>query len=190
MSILRVTVRSVGPANSTEQLKIRLREATANMVVNENMEATDKQRKSRVLAQMIPKAAPERPLADGSSTLGHSISSLSYGTSRVSPRSRSTHSPKVLVRKPTLPLAPRPPDRAPLQVRVHNKSHAADSRCAVTPRNAENMMRIPVAKPQDTGEYSIQRSRRETRKADKWEVIRKSRYAYWPPTRPRVRSQS
>ncbi|KAF2214143.1 hypothetical protein CERZMDRAFT_96167 [Cercospora zeae-maydis SCOH1-5] len=121
-----VTVRSAGPANSTEQLKIRLREATANMAVNEDMEATDKQRKSRDPTQLSRRAAREGTAGSGSSASRLLVSSSSHGTPRVSPQSRSTPSANVLVRKPTRPVSPRPPDRGRLQVR--NEAHPGDRR--------------------------------------------------------------
>lgn len=175
MSIIRVTVRSSGPANSTEQLKIRLREAVANMEVNEQMEVSENRRRKRDSVQVVRRThSPSRQ----SSSAGSQISSVS------SKDSQMTRYPSTSTNLRSVPPQPYPPPTlVPAASQVITMPKKVDKVPVVMRRNVGPVVRTPAAGSLDEGEYCIKRYRRETRTGDDWEVTKKSHYSYWPPRR-------
>lgn len=101
MSILRVTIRSSGPTDySTEQLRLRLREAVANMEVNEQMEVLEnnrrRQRRAADSVQLTrrshPIPPPPLPVRRRSSS---SSSADSNNNINISPVSSSSHHSQI-----------------------------------------------------------------------------------------------
>ena len=182
MSIIRVTVRSSGPAggNSTEQLKIRLKQAVANMEVNEQMEVNENRRRRPPMqsGQIARRPGPSSPPP---SRAGSQISSVSSKDSQVSPMTRYPSS-DTSVRK-RQPQSYQPPAPIPTASRVVARLQNADKLPVVVRRSAGPVVRRPAAGSLDDGEYCIKRYRRESRTGGEWEVIKKSHYSYWPPRR-------
>lgn len=102
MSILRVTIRSSGPTDySTEQLRLRLREAVANMEVNEQMEVLEnnrrRQRRAADSVQLTRRShpVPPPPLPVRRSSSSSSADSNNNNNINISPVSSSSHHSQI-----------------------------------------------------------------------------------------------
>lgn len=197
MSILRVTIRSSGPTDySTEQLRLRLREAVANMEVNEQMEVLEnnrrRQRRAADSVQLTRRSHPIPPpplpvrrrsssssSADSNNNINISPVSASSHHSQISPKTQYPSAVTSLrKKKKKLPLHSQHSPLAPAPARVPTCSGAM----VTVPKKKD--VQLPVLtsyRNGDDGEYCIRRSRRETRTGNDWEVTRKNHYSYWPP---------
>lgn len=196
MSILRVTIRSSGPTDySTEQLRLRLREAVANMEVNEQMEVLEnnrrRQRRAADSVQLTRRSHPVPPpllpvrrrsssssSADSNNKISISPVCSSSHHSQISPKTQYPSAVTSVRKKKTLPLLSQHSPLATAPARVPTCSGAM----VTVPKKKD--VQLPVLtsyRNGDDGEYCIRRSRRETRTGSDWEVTRKNHYSYWPP---------
>lgn len=194
MSILRVTIRSSGPTDySTEQLRLRLREAVANMEVNEQMEVLEnsrrRQRRAADSVQLTRRSHPVPPpllpvrrrsssssSADSNNNINLSPVSSSSHHSQISPKTQFPSAVTSVRKKKTLPLLSQHSPPAPARVPT------CSGAMVTVPKKKD--VQLPVLtsyRNGDDGEYCIRRSRRETRTGNDWEVTRKNHYSYWPP---------
>lgn len=174
MSILRVTIRSSGPTDySTEQLRLRLREAVANMEVNEQMEVLEnnnrrRQRRAADSVQLTrrshPIPPPPLPVRRRSSS---SSSADSNNNINISPVSSSSHhsqiSPKTQYpsavtslrkKKKKLPLHSQQSPLATAPARVPTCSGAM----VTVPKKKD--VQLPVLTSYRNGEPAARRRRR------------------------------
>lgn len=184
MSTIRVTVRSSGPGggNSTEQLKIRLREAVANMEVNEQMEVLENRRRKPMHAgQVMRRRHPSPPPPSKSSSAGSQISSVSSKDSQVSPMTRYPWTNTSIRTRGTQPYPV--PAPVPTTSRLITAPKNVVKLPMVNRRSVGPVIRRPATGSLDEGEYCIKRYRRESRTGNEWEVTKKSHYSYWAPRR-------
>jgi len=135
MSILRVTIRSSGPTDySTEQLRLRLREAVANMEVNEQMEVLEnnrrRQRRAADSVQLTRRSHPVPPpllpvrrrssssssSADSNNNINLSPVSSSSHHSQISPKTQYPSAVTSMRKQKTLPLLSQHSPPAPARV--------------------------------------------------------------------------
>ncbi|KAL9531854.1 hypothetical protein SMMN14_04184 [Sphaerulina musiva] len=171
MSILRVTIRSSGPTDySTEQLRLRLREAVANMEVNEQMEVLEnngrRQRRAADSVQLTrrshpvpPPLLPVRRRSSSSSSADSNnnninlspVSSSSHH-SQISPKTQYPSAVTSVRKKKTLPLLSQ--HSAPAPARVPTCSGAM----VTVPKKKD--VQLPVLTSYRNGEAAARRRRR------------------------------
>lgn len=171
MSILRVTIRSSGPTDySTEQLRLRLREAVANMEVNEQMEVLEnnrrRQRRAADSVQLTrrshPVPPPLLPVRRRSSSSSSADSNNNIDISPVSSSHHSQISPKTqypsavtsVRKKKTLPLLSQHSPLATAPARVPTCSGAM----VTVPKKKD--VQLPVLTSYRNGEPAARRRRR------------------------------
>lgn len=170
MSILRVTIRSSGPTDySTEQLRLRLREAVANMEVNEQMEVLEnnrrRQRRTADSVQLTRRSHPVPPpplpvrrrsssssSADSNNNINISPVSSSSHHSQISPKTQYPSAVTSVQKKKTLPLlsqhSPPTPARVP----------TCSSAMVTVPKKKD--VQLPVLTSYRNGEPAARRRRR------------------------------
>lgn len=173
MSILRVTIRSSGPTDySTEQLRLRLREAVANMEVNEQMEVLEnsrrRQRRAADSVQLTRRSHPIPPpplpvrrrsssssSADSNNNINISPVSSSSHHSQISPKTQYPSAVSSLrKKKKKLPLHSQQSPLAPPPARVPTCSGAM----VTVPKKKD--VQLPVLTSYRNGEPAARRRRR------------------------------
>lgn len=174
MSILRVTIRSSGPTDySTEQLRLRLREAVANMEVNEQMEVLEnnrrRQRRAADSVQLTRRSHPIPPpplpvrrrsssgsSADSNNNINISpVSSSSSHHSQISPKTQYPSAVSSLrKKKKKLPLLSQHSPLATAPARVPTCSGAM----VTVPKKKD--VQLPVLTSYRNGEPAARRRRR------------------------------
>lgn len=173
MSILRVTIRSSGPTDySTEQLRLRLREAVANMEVNEQMEVLEnnrrRQRRAADSVQLTRRSHPvPPPLLPVRRSSSSSSSADSNNNINISPVSSSSHHSQISSKtqypsavtsvrknKKTLPLLSQHSPLATAPARVPTCSGAM----VTVPKKKD--VQLPVLTSYRNGEPAARRRRR------------------------------
>lgn len=172
MSILRVTIRSSGPTDySTEQLRLRLREAVANMEVNEQMEVLENNNRRRgqrrpadsvqLTRRSHPVPPPPLPVRGRSSS---SSSADSNNNINISPVSSSSHHSQISSKtqhpsavtsvreKKTLPLLSQHSPPAPARVPT------CSGAMVTVPKKKD--VQLPVLTSYRNGEPAARRRRR------------------------------
>lgn len=174
MSILRVTIRSSGPTDySTEQLRLRLREAVANMEVNEQMEVLEnnrrRQRRATDSVQLTRRSHPVPPpplpvrrrsssssSADSNNNNNINISPVSSSShhSQISPKTQYPSAVTSVRKKKTPPLLSQQSPSAPAPARVPTCSGAM----VTVPKKKD--VQLPVLTSYRNGEPAARRRRR------------------------------
>lgn len=173
MSILRVTIRSSGPTDySTEQLRLRLREAVANMEVNEQMEVLEnnnrrRQRRAADSVQLTRRSHPVPPpllpvrrrsssssSADSNNNVNISPVSSSSHHSQISPKTQYPSAVTSVRKKKTLPLDSQHSPLATAPARVPTCSGAM----VTVPKKKD--VQLPVLTSYRNGEPAARRRRR------------------------------
>lgn len=173
MSILRVTIRSSGPTDySTEQLRLRLREAVANMEVNEQMEVLEnnrrRQRRAADSVQLTRRSHPIPPppppvrrrsssssSADSNNNINISPVSSSSHHSQISPKTQYPSAVSSLrKKKKKLPLLSQHSPLAPAPARVPTCSGA------MVTVDKKKDVQLPVLTSYRNGEPATRRRRR------------------------------
>lgn len=172
MSILRVTIRSSGPTDySTEQLRLRLREAVANMEVNEQMEVLEnnrrRQRRAADSVQLTRRSHPIPPpplpvrrrsssssSADSNNNINISPVSSSSHHSQISPKTQYPSAVTSVRKKKKLPLLSQHSPLATAPARVPTCSGAM----VTVPKKKD--VQLPVLTSYRNGEPAARRRRR------------------------------
>lgn len=170
MSILRVTIRSSGPTDySTEQLRLRLREAVANMEVNEQMEVLEnnrrRQRRAADSVQLTRRSHPVPPpllpvrrrsssssSADSNNNINISPVSSSSHHSQISPKTQYPSAVTNVRKKKTLPLLSQQAPPAPARVPT------CSGAMVTVPKKKD--VQLPVLTSYRNGEPAARRRRR------------------------------
>lgn len=171
MSILRVTIRSSGPTDySTEQLRLRLREAVANMEVNEQMEVLEnnnrrRQRRPADSVQLTRRSHPVPPpplpvhgrsssssSADSNNDINISPVSSSSHHSQMSPKTQYPSAVTSVRKKKTLPLLSQHMPPAPARVPT------CSGAMVTVPKKKD--VQLPVLTSYRNGEAAARRRRR------------------------------
>lgn len=170
MSILRVTIRSSGPTDySTEQLRLRLREAVANMEVNEQMEVLEnnnrrRQRRAADSVQLTRRSHPVPPpllpvrrsssssSADSNDNINISPVSSSSHHSQISPKTQYPSAVTSVRKKKTLPLLSQHSPPAPARVPT------CSGAMVTVPKKKD--VQLPVLTSYRNGEPAARRRRR------------------------------
>lgn len=171
MSILRVTIRSSGPTDySTEQLRLRLREAVANMEVNEQMEVLEnnnrrRQRRAADSFQLTRRSHPVPPpllpvrrrsssssSADSNNIINISPVSSSSHHSQISPKTQYPLAVTSVRQKKTLPLLSQHSPPAPARVPT------CSGAMVTVPKKKD--VQLPVLTSYRNGEPASRRRRR------------------------------
>lgn len=172
MSILRVTIRSSGPTDySSEKLRLRLREAVANMEVNEQMEVLEnnrrRQRRAADSVQLTRRSHPIPPpllpvlrrsssssSADSNNNINISPVSSSSNHSQISAKTQYPSAVTSVRKKKKLPLLSQQSPSAPAPARVPTCSGAM----VTVPKKKD--VQLPVLTSYRNGEPAARRRRR------------------------------